>query len=193
MTGKQHMGIGVGGSIAGLVAFTSLASTAVNPVQSVIVVTGSVFGSLMPDIDSKKSKASQVFNKVLFYFIMAFGVIRFINNGKVSTASSTVLAKVVDLITYNSLFSSFGLLLFLSLVVAGKLSPHRGFTHKWLGTLSFCLVALITFESSFAWGFIIGYLLHLVADRCTKDGKYLKFFELRLPCQNSKGKFKPVF
>lgn len=189
MSGKQHTGVGTVGSLGVILFLAKVAGIILNPLQSSMIVIGSVLGSLMPDIDSKKSKASQLFNKVLFYIIISFAGLNLIS-GFVDVQGLNGLFKNIVI---DSFFGSFGMVLFIVLVVAGKLSPHRGFTHKWLGTLSFCLSAVITFESYFAFGFIVGYLLHIVADRFTKKGKDLNFFEFRLPCQNSKGAFKPVF
>lgn len=189
MSGKQHTGIGTVGSLGVILFLAKVVGIVLNPLQSSIIVAGSLLGSLMPDIDSKKSKASQLFSKVLFYIVIVFAGLDFVS-GFINIESLDALFKSVVM---DGFFGSFGMIFFLCLVVAGKLSPHRGFTHKWLGTLLFCISSVIAFESYFAFGFIIGYLLHLAADRFTKDGKNLRFFELRLPCQNSKGNFKPVF
>ena len=39
-----------------------------------------------------------------------------------------------------------------------------------------------------ALGFTTGYILHIVCDRFSPRGKNLKFFEIKLPCRNSKNK-----
>lgn len=189
MSGNQHASIGAVSSICILGILVKVFSLVINPVQSAIIVVGSLVGSLMPDIDSKKSKASKAFNKVLLYIIILFFGLNVISDFVNVDGLNSFISDVIN----NGFFGSFGMMLFVALVVAGKLSPHRGFTHKWLGTLAFCLVALITFNPNFSIGFIIGYLLHIVADRFTKAGKNLDFLEFRLPCQNSKGNFKPVF
>lgn len=73
-------------------------------------------------------------------------------------------------------------------IVLGKLSPHRMFTHKWLGTLMFCGSVYLTGNIYLALGFSMGYILHIVCDRFSPRGKNLKFFEFKLPCKNSKNK-----
>lgn len=189
MSGRQHTGIGTVSSLGVIIILTKTVGLIINPLQSSLIVAGSILGSLMPDIDSKKSKASKMFSKILFYIIVCFaGLNVFSNFFNVSAINGLFTHFVVD-----GFFGSFGTILFVALVVAGKLSPHRGFTHKWLGTLLFCVSAIIAFESYFAFGFVLGYVLHIVADRFTKAGKNLNFFELRLPCQNSKKEFHPVF
>ena len=72
--------------------------------------------------------------------------------------------------------------------VLGKLSPHRMFTHKWLGTVLFCYSVYLMGNRFLTIGFTMGYILHIVCDRFTPRGKNLKFFEFKLPCKNSKNK-----
>lgn len=188
MNGKQHVAIGVTASVGATILTSVSAGNGMNPVTLGLVAVGGALGSYMPDIDSKRSKASQLFNKVLLGAIAGYGVVNVladlfgINFLKDLMVSST-----------GNLTSNLWLMIFIALTIAGKLSPHRGFTHKWFGTAMFCIVAYLTFNVQFATGFVIGYLLHIAADRTTPDGKNLKFFEFRLPCQNSKGKFSPVF
>lgn len=188
MTGKQHMTIGTFGATFLSIGFLTISGASINPVALGAVVAGAALGSYMPDIDSKKSKASQMFNKILLGLIVAV-------MGSNVIAQMTGLTFLSDLMTNatGSLTSNIGLVLFAVLSIAGKLSPHRQFTHKWLGTLLFCVVSFIAFNYFFAIGFSLGYALHILADRTTKAGKHLDFFALRLPCQNSKGEFKPVF
>ena len=188
MTGKQHVGRGVAGTIGFMAVLSSVVGVVLNPIMSVSMLVGSVLGSYMPDIDSKKSKASQVFNKVLLYIIVAFGV-----SNILSTALNLTFLEEILKHASGGMLGNFGLVLFALLALAGKLSPHRGFTHKWFGTGLFCASTFIAFNQAFAIGFTIGYALHILADRTTSAGKHLNFLEFRLPCQNSKGDFKLVF
>ena len=82
-----------------------------------------------------------------------------------------------------------GIVLFSILTILGKLSPHRMFTHKWLGLLLFCLSTYLMGNEFLAVGFTMGYILHIIADRITKNGKYLNFFQFKLPLKNSRNKF----
>ena len=76
----------------------------------------------------------------------------------------------------------------LTFLIIGKLSPHRMFTHKWLGTFLFCGCVYFIGNIYLTLGFTMGYILHIVCDRFSPRGKNLKFFEFKLPCRNSKNK-----
>ena len=82
----------------------------------------------------------------------------------------------------------FAAIIFCVLTILGKLSPHRMFTHKWLGTLAFCSCVYFIGDTYLALGFSMGYILHIVCDRFSPRGKNLRFFEFKLPCKNSKNK-----
>lgn len=56
------------------------------------------------------------------------------------------------------------------------LSPHRMFTHKWLGTLAFCSCVYFIGDTYLALGFSMGYILHIVCDRFSPRGQKLKIF-----------------
>ncbi|MBS2904852.1 metal-dependent hydrolase, partial [Klebsiella pneumoniae] len=115
----------------------------------------------IPDIDSHKSTASQVFNKVLMFIIIIIAL--FYTFGiKFNTSYIYFLNKILDL-------NSKGIILFSILTVLGKLSPHRMFTHKWLGTLAFCYSTTLMGNDYLSLGFSLGYILHIIADRITKN------------------------
>lgn len=200
MNGKQHgtigvvAGVGYGlalsakqfsnlGSNASVKEVIALSATVVTTVAAPLVI-GSFIGSFAPDIDSKKSKAAQLFNKIVMSLVLALGVSYYLD--------LPVLSKVMGLVK-DTAMGNFGLLLFIVNVVLGKLSSHRGYTHRWIGTSVAIVSAFMAFDKMFAVGYAIGYLLHIAADRTTADGKNLKFFKVHLPMTNSKGKFHPVF
>ncbi len=179
MTGKQHMIIGTTASLT-MSAFL-ISSKSINSTLPVIaLVGGSIIGSYMPDIDSDKSKASQTFNKAVTSLIIAF-TLAYI------TGQALNFKNLANLLKINGQNLS-GITLFSILTILGKLSPHRMFTHKILGTSLFCLSVYLMGNLYITFGFIMGYVLHIVCDRFTKKGKYLKFFELKLPCKNSRNK-----
>lgn len=186
MTGKQHVVIGGVVTLGLSYAYLGGDFTSTKAVTSVVLpaVIGGIAGSYMPDIDSKKSKASQAFNKVLVYIIGALLVGHFLD-----------IPVLDDLLTRSTgeVLENVSLLAFTAIAILGKLSPHRGFTHKWLGTIAFCGLALLVFDKYIAYGFIIGYLSHILADRFTAAGENLKFFEFRLPLLDSKGRVKCHF
>ena len=88
----------------------------------------------------------------------------------------------------NNFKNYFAAIIFCVLTILGKLSPHRMFTHKWLGTLAFCSCVYFIGDTYLALGFSMGYILHIVCDRFSPRGKNLRFFEFKLPCKNSKNK-----
>ena len=179
MSGKEHMALGTTCSIIFIFSLIFLGHSQFN-LGMIILVIGAVIGSYMPDIDSQKSKASQVFNKVLTIFLIITIVFYYL--GIQFHLSFIKLAG-----TFIKLNTK-GLIFFAILTVLGKLSPHRMFTHKIIGTLLFCTSVYIMGNEYLFSGFTLGYILHIVADRISRNGKYLKFFEIKLPCKNSKNK-----
>ena len=73
MTGKQHMIIGTTASVT-MGAFLVMNHSIESPLSLACLIGGSFVGSYMPDIDSEKSKASSVFNKVVTILIIAFTI-----------------------------------------------------------------------------------------------------------------------
>ena len=181
MTGKQHMTIGTAVAAVGTYAYLGGDLSPRNLTTIVVpVLVGSFVGSYMPDIDSKKSKASQVFNKIVLSLILFLGLAHYVN--------LPIMEQVMGF-AKDSVLGNLALLVFLANTVLGKLSGHRLYTHRWIGTLVFVGSVYFAFNLPFAVGFALGYALHLLADRTTAAGKDLKFFRVQLPMTNSRGKF----
>lgn len=163
-------------------AFLVMNHSIESPLSLACLIGGSFVGSYMPDIDSEKSKASSVFNKVVTILIIAFTI----------TYVSGQLLMVENLFSWVKINkeSLAGIVSFSIITILGKLSPHRMFTHKILGTALFCYSVYLMGNLYFTFGFTLGYLLHIVCDKFTKNGKYLRFLEFKLPCKNSKNKTK---
>lgn len=176
--GRQHVLIGTTATVATGIGLISSGSS----VMSVIpIVIGGVIGSYIPDIDSHKSKAAQIFNKLFVVLIVALAILY-------------CLGITFDLERFIGFLDTddpknVAVLIFAIVTILGKLSPHRMFTHKWFGTMLFCYSVYLMGNMYFTIGFITGYILHIVADTMTKNGRYLKFFQFKLPCRNSKNKF----
>ncbi len=159
MTGKTHMAIGI---VAGLTA------SADQPLENqLVLVMASVLGSLLPDLDHPKAKLNQKllifknkFYRVLFYLSFAAGF--------------TYLFFLTD----NKIFGLLGLLSFFI-----GISSHRSFTHSIIGFLVISYtVNLITTKymlPSVYSGFVIGYVLHIIADFFTMKGIQL-FYPLKI-------------
>ncbi|MDU7442221.1 MAG: metal-dependent hydrolase, partial [Clostridium sp.] len=69
MSGKEHMTIGTSASIGLVIGLIGLGNMSIN-FDMIILILGAIAGSYIPDIDSHKSTASQVFNKVLMFIII---------------------------------------------------------------------------------------------------------------------------
>lgn len=179
MRGKEHMIVGTTATATMGIGFL-VTKTFDSAIYLVPLITGGFIGSYMPDIDSHNSKARQVFNKILTFFIISM-VLGYILG---------IALSVNDILNFlqNNIRNYFGIIIFAITTILGKLSPHRMFTHKWLGTMMFCTSVYMIGNIYLALGFFMGYVLHIVCDRFSPRGKNLKFFEFKLPCKNSKNK-----
>ena len=196
MKGKQHAVIG---ATCGLVAAIALNKSRIshmelsnlkgvlldssNMLRPIIeCMIGGVIGSLIVDIDSKTSIASRKVSTLAIISIALFILLRFSNLG--------IITGIID-DTLTMFNGDLFIILFGVLVLLGKLSPHRQFTHKFLGTLAFCFAAIMLFSYYIAIGFVLGYISHILADKTTPAG--LKFFEFKLPLMDKRNKFKIHF
>lgn len=179
MKGKEHMIVGTTATATMGVGFL-ITKTFDSALYLVPLIIGGFIGSYMPDIDSHNSKAGQVFNKILTFIIIAIVVGYMLG----------VALNIRDVLKFldNNFKNCFATIMFCVTTILGKLSPHRMFTHKWLGTLMFCGSVYLTGNIYLTLGFSMGYMLHIVCDRFSPRGKNLRFFEFKLPCKNSKNK-----
>lgn len=198
MSGKQHSFIGVSISIALFIFLFLKYSTNIGLYYIIPLTFGSLVGSLIPDIDSKKSKASQIVNKIIIVISLVVVILSFIQYsyyqiphtvlpGTPLDLKSRILGQIVT-ISNKFIHNDTSTVLFFVLVILGKLSPHRQFTHKWFGATLFCVCAYVTFNGLISVGFILGYILHLLADKTTK-AKY-NIFEFKLPLMDEENKIK---
>ena len=179
MKGKEHMIVGTTATETMGIGFL-ITKTFDSALYLVPLIIGGFIGSYMPDIDSHNSKARQVFNKILTFIIIAIVVGYMLG----------VALNIKDVLKFldNNFKNCFATIMFCVTTILGKLSPHRMFTHKWLGTLMFCGSVYLTGNIYLTLGFSMGYMLHIVCDRFSPRGKNLRFFEFKLPCKNSKNK-----
>ncbi len=179
MQGKEHMIVGTTATATMGISLLMTGSLT-NIIYLVPLVIGGFIGSYMPDVDSKHSKITMFFNKLLVIIIIALIV-------GYNLGLSLNLNNALDYFLKN-IHNHVPVLLFCFTTVLGKLSPHRMFTHKWRGTFIFCYSIYLMGNDYFSIGFIMGYVLHILCDRFSSSGKKLKFFEFKLPCKNSKNK-----
>jgi len=159
MTGKTHIAIGI---TAGLILSSG------QPVENqLILILSSALGSLVPDLDHPKSKLNQ---KLLFINNKFYSALFYLS----LTAGSIYLY----FSTGNYVFSILGVI---TLLIG--ISIHRSFTHSIVGILLFSwIMKIVTLKynlPSLYSGFVLGYVLHLVADFFTVKGIKL-FFPLNL-------------
>lgn len=180
MSGKAHSIIGVTTVSAFLIVSLLIGINRFTLSESLFMVLGSLIGSLIVDIDCKRSKATQAFNKALTYTILGFICLICLN--KLFGFKINILINFTPNIT---------LILFGIVTVLGKMSPHRQFTHKVLGTCTFILLSYFSFPLYFTIGFSVGYILHIIADKTTSNG--LNFLDFKLPLQDREGNLKYHF
>lgn len=188
MSGKIHGFIGLVVAIILWIGYT-LGLSGVMKINILIsMMIGSFVGSLIVDIDCKRSKASKVFSAIITILIWIIILIMLCEKYNIFDFPIMKFLEYKKLI-YNR--SGLGLISFAILITLGKLSPHRQFTHKWFGTLLFAITAIITFNKFVAVGFIVGYMSHILADKLTPAG--VKFLEFKLPLCDRRGKFSIKF
>ena len=180
MKGKEHMVIGTTATIVMAGGFL-VTKTIDESIHIIPLILGGIIGSYMPDIDSTNSKAGQIFNKILALLVIGIilGYILGLTN-QISTFTDFIKSNVKNNLDIVFVFV---------VIILGKLSPHRMFTHKWFGTFLFCLSIYNLKNIYFTIGFTMGYILHIICDKFSTKGKKFKFFEFKLPFKNSKNKF----
>ena len=181
MTGKQHVAIGTTIGFIGTYYYLGGNFSPSNVKDFALpIIAGSVLGSWAPDVDSKKSKGAQIVNNLILLAVLALSAAHYLN--------ISILNKSVSYVT-DTVVGNLGLLIFIVNVLLGRLSSHRQYTHRVIGTAIACVSAYMAFPTYIAVGYIIGYVSHILADRFTAAGKHLNFFRLQLPMFTSKGKF----
>lgn len=182
MSGKTHSIIGVAITLVFLILPSVVGLLPTKPVMWLCIL-GAFVGSLMVDIDSKKSKAAQLYTKVAFFLLVVYVIFNIAGTYAFKSLPSSAEVFKNIMLSENGL----KLLPFIIVVFLGKVSPHRQFTHKILGTTLMIGTAYFGFKYDFTVGFAIGYLAHILADKTTKAG--VKFFDLKLPMRTASGSY----
>ena len=158
MTGKTHVAIGIAAGLT--ISFGQRVE------NQLILVLASALGSLIPDLDHPKAKLNQ---KLLL-----------INNNFYRALFYLSLGSIFVYLYFAKGIEPFLLLGIVSFLIG--ISSHRSFTHSIIGFLaSASIVGMGTLKyglSSAYSGFVIGYILHLVADFFTPKGIKL-FYPLK--------------
>lgn len=158
MTGKTHVAIGIAAGLT--ISFGQRVE------NQLILVLASALGSLIPDLDHPKAKLNQ---KLLL-----------INNNFYRALFYLSLGSIFVYLYFAKGIEPFLLLGIVSFLIG--ISSHRSFTHSIVGFLiSASIIGIGTlkyrFPSAYS-GFVIGYILHLVADFFTPKGIKL-FYPLK--------------
>lgn len=191
-SGKVHATYGAIAGVAVACAYSYKTNT-FNPGIITPVIVGSVIGSLIQDLDSVKSKASQAFNKILMACIIILvgsGALSRFTSAKFSEETLGYLGYLINLML-SQCNSLIGLILFCIVCIVSHMSPHRQFTHKVIGFMCFSITAFLAFPKILVAGFILGMITHVIADKRTPAG--LDFFDIKLPFQDKDGKVKIHF
>ena len=150
MTGKTHVAIGIA---------AALTITQGQPLENqIVMVATTALSSLFPDLDHPKSKLNQ---KILFFKNKFFKTLFYLG--------------IAGLFAYAYIETDIKALLFLG-IGSGLIgiSLHRGFTHSLLGLFSYSfLIKFIALEYNMEYiykGFVLGFMLHLLADFFTSQG-----------------------
>lgn len=162
-----------------------------------LLTVGLLLGVILPDIDSKHNKLVRCLTTTITVLVMTICTLSLgvaINNKGSIVSASQVLGQYFNLtqMKWLDLFLSQivnvnGLPAFGLLITFGKLSPHKGFTHKVIGAFLFCSTAFVIFNTPIAIGFTLGYFIHILLDKTVSDG--LVFFELFFPLQKYNGQY----
>lgn len=158
MTGKTHLALG---------ATASLTLTTNLPIKSkVLILAFSLIGSLVPDLDHPRAKLNQkilLFKNGLYKFILYFTL--------------GVISIYFHFVSKNEIFLPLGIVL----ILLGY-SSHRTFTHSIFGFVLASIVVKIISEKYFLddiyYGFLIGYITHLIADFFNPQGLQI-FYPLK--------------
>jgi inner membrane protein len=153
MTGKTHMAVGVG------TALTLLQTKDIK-----VIIGGTVLaliGSIIVDIDTEKSNGSKLVREIFatLAIVILLGVFLKIKYNVNTLGYITSNKSIMQM--------SPALLLLLVMVVLGKLSTHRTFTHSLIGIVAFTLPIYMLVGSLYIW-FLIGYIVHIIADLLNK-------------------------
>jgi hypothetical protein len=153
--------IGVGTVVSGALATITLAADVISLDSLVAVTLAGVFGSVLPDIDLKDSRASRALFSGLAVFL-SFCIL-FVNADKFSIAELWLVWLGTFVIVRYGAEAAFH-----------RFSYHRGIWHSLLAAFFFWFLTVIVFKyllgrhEGVAWlagGFLfIGYLSHLLLD-----------------------------
>ena len=123
-----------------------------------------IVGSVLPDIDaSGEGTAKRYFRHIIAFLFVTAAVI-------------LIYAKQKHMINFvqenfvRLLFTHVGIgfVLLLIFTIIGYFSPHRGYTHRWYGALTFCFAWCLIFGWTSTLWFGTGFLAHQYLDMLNK-------------------------
>lgn len=168
MLGRHHISLSVGTVAVAVLPFFSL-----YPIPVLLVLTGTAIGSLIPDADSPD--AAIFHNEVKG---LSGGYSNLLN---ATAVLNPIFGFVTKYLIYKPAVKFYDLVIFDQYEIEER---HRGFLHSFLGigtatvlTTVYLIPVLLVLDlvwfagvGLFIAGYIVGAVLHLLEDSCTKSG-----------------------
>ncbi|MDO8553615.1 MAG: metal-dependent hydrolase [Candidatus Micrarchaeota archaeon] len=153
MNWKQHMIVAVIFSLLILLFVFNIQ----NQITLAILGLFSAFSALLPDLDHKMSKGTDLANKVVVILSFVFVI---------SNVCTNSFSCFLDSVTLKLIFINSLVLIGIYFIVMTFLRPsHRGITHTVVASLAFSVLIYLVLGFNFAVAGIIGYGSHLLADK----------------------------
>ena len=142
-------------------------------IQELLITVGvSTLGGLLPDVDLKDSTSDKIFDRLMTSLITIIIMSIIINH-----YFNINLYNVIK--GYNNIFNYIICLsLFIIMSYLGSKTPHRSFTHSFLGLFIYSAILSYSFNDQVVTIFFISYLSHLILDLLNKKGLTL-FYPLK--------------
>lgn len=149
MTGKTHLAVGSG---------TALFLLSTGDINAILGgTTLALIGSLVPDIDTEKSKGAMLLKNLIAIIGIVF-IFELFLKSKYHIDIFTYIMKNRGLTEMLPILA----ILLVALIV-GKCTSHRGFTHSLIGICIYSFLIFLLTGPLYKW-FLIGYAVHIFAD-----------------------------
>jgi len=165
MTGKTHMSIGAAASAA------VLSTVHPTPQKFIIGFTLGIVGALMPDVDIKTSKISNLGRTIIAYILVILIIAGFvIYKGNIHFNLSELK------INYRpSAAVQYGSIAIIACIAFSKFTKHRSFSHSILGLILFYIGFRMIIGEEMSLYFGVGFISHIASDLITNNGIELMY------------------
>lgn len=124
-----------------------------------------MFAAILPDIDLRNSKASNLMRKVIIGFTTTMILLQL-----QSYVTGVTISQRLNGLSLGVNLA--GIAILIAYCVYGSAQPHRGFTHSAIAFLVSMFSSYLAFNG-YVLAFTVGYLSHLVADIFNGKGEQL--------------------